>query len=160
MRDIFGYPYKYIIDSSSLIFLKLTYPRDMFKPVWDKMTDLMQVQILVSCEDVYEELKVKDDELLSWASNFHSNFLPLTNEIQLLAKEILKTHSNILDLKKRKSSADPFVISTAIHYQCSVVTQEKPSGGHHKSKIPDVCKFYNVDCFNLLELLDNEGFKI
>ena len=66
----------------------------------------------------------------------------------------------MLDLKKSKSGADPFLIAVAMLHKCSIVTEEKPSGGPHKSKIPDVCKAYSIECIPLLEMLRRECLRL
>ena len=108
---------------------------------------------------MFEEIKAQDDEILEWANEFEEIFYPLTEEIQIEAIKILETHDNLVDLKKRKSGADPFVIATAMVHSCTVVTEEKPSGGPKKSKIPDVCKDYGVKCVKILDMLRSEGLR-
>ncbi len=91
---------------------------------------------------------------------FHKDiFYPLEEDIQKQAQVILAADPRLLDLKKN-SSGDPFVIATAIVYSCAVVTEEKPSGGSNKLKIPDVCAVCGIKCFPLLEMLRLEGLKV
>jgi hypothetical protein len=85
-------------------------------------------------------------------------FLPLTEDIQQKAKEILVTHPTLVDIKRRKSGADLFLIAAAIVRGGIVVTQEKLRGGSPKVvKIPHVCEAYGVRCIPLLALLQQEG---
>lgn len=116
--------------------------------------------VLLSTEDVFEELKVQDDEVLRWARSHGEIFLALDEETQTEARNILATHANLIDLKTRRSGADPFVIASAITNGCAVVTEERPSGGPHRSKIPDVCRVYGIDCIPVLEMLRREGLKL
>jgi hypothetical protein len=88
-------------------------------------------------------------------------FLPLDAPIQTKAKEILaRFPTGFLDLRKRKSGADPFIVAAAIVKNAAVVTEEKRSGGPDKVKIPDVCASFRVECFPLLELLRREGLRL
>jgi hypothetical protein len=152
----------YVIDTCSLTALPRAYPMDIFQPVWSQIEDLVASRKLISCEDVYLELEAQDDELLEWAKLQKEKglFLPLTAEVQAKTREVLRSHPNLLDLKKRKSSADAFLVGMALHADASLVTEEKPSGGPEKSKIPDVCRAYGIPCINLVEKLRVVGFKL
>jgi len=111
---------------------------------------------LVSVDEVREEIAVQDDEVNEWASDNSNIFLPLEDDIQLKAREILLSHPTLVDTKKKKGSADPFLIAAACLYGGSVVTEEKPSGGPHREKIPDVCRTLGVSCITVLEMLQAE----
>ena len=152
----------YIIDTCSLTALHRVYPADIFKPVWDKIECLIDEGALISCEDVFIELEAQDDELHDWAKQQKEKgfFWPLTTDIQERTKEVLKSHTNLLDLKKRKSSADAFLIALALIRDATVVSEEKPSGGPEKSKIPDVCAYYSIRCISLIEMLRDAGFRL
>ncbi len=151
---------KYVIDTCSLTELRRTYPFKMFAPVWNKLKELVNSGIIISTEEVFEELKINDDEVFQWAKENSQMFVPIDESIQIQVRELLKTHSNLLDIKNKRSSADPFVVALALLNKCTVVTEEKPSGGPNKSKIPDVCKAYKVKCINLLTLLEKEKFSL
>lgn len=151
---------KYIIDTSSLTQMRRTYPIDVFPGAWDKLDSLAASGVMLSVENVYEELKSQDDIVFEWAQKFVHIFIPLDESIQTKVRQILKTHKTLLDLKKIRSEADPFVVASAILNGCTVVTEEKPSGGPNKSKIPDVCKAYGVECLPVIDMLRMEGLKL
>ena len=151
---------KYIIDTCSLTKMRHTYPEDVFPSVWKKLTDLADNGILLSAADVWEELNVFEDEISIWAKARVDFFCPLTTNIQFRATGILTSHPGLLDLKKNKSSADPFVISTALEFDCVVVTEERIGNSPIHPKIPNVCKDLGVECINLLEMLRREGLSI
>lgn len=151
---------KYVIDTCSLTELRRTYPFKMFAPVWNKLKELVNEERIITTEEVFDELKMNDDDVYNWSKDNSKMFIPLDESIQIMVQEILTTHYNLIDLKNKKSSADPFVIALAKLNNCTVVTEEKPSGGPHKSKIPDVCKFYKIPCINLLDLLGKENFSL
>jgi len=146
---------KYAIDTCSLTQLRRTYPKDVFPGVWDKMGELAEIGALISIEDVYEELKVQE-EVLQWADEHSEIFKPLDEQVQIKTREILEEHPNLIDLKRRKSGADPFLIATAMVFSCSVVTEENPGGGPNRPKIPDVCRANRIDCIRLLQMLRAE----
>jgi hypothetical protein len=160
---------KYVIDTCSLIKLSEDYPPDVyvFSPVWDAINQLVESGILVSTVEVLDELRNtenKDDQVLMWAEQREVMFLPLDGFVQQKALEILEIFENLVDLNKKKSSADAFVIGTAMMYSCAVVTDERPTnnraGSGHKVRIPDVCKHYKVHCLTLVEMLRAEGVNL
>lgn len=148
-----------MIDTCSLTKMRHTYPKDVFPAAWELLTNLAKIGVLVSVEDVLEELSLFDDEILQWANEQAQIFLPLSENIQVRAVEILSSHAGILDLRKNKSSADPFVIATAIEHSCIVVTEEKASNSPIRHKIPNVCADYSVECMPILEMFRREGLR-
>ena len=151
---------KYTIDTCSLTAMRRVYPEDVFPSAWRKLSGLAESGVLVSLELVLNELEAQDDVVFQWAENYRAVFHPLDEAVQREARRVLSTHQNLLDLKRRKSGADPFVVAHAIVNRCAVVTEEKPSGGPHKSKIPDVCKAYHVECITILEMFRKEGLRL
>ena len=149
----------YMVDTSSFTELPRTYPRPHFAGVWRMVEELVRVERLVSIDEVLRELEGQDDEIAKWAQRHRKLFLPLDNDVQKRAREILKSHPRLLDLKKKKSGADPFLISAATIRGAIVVTQEKKSGGPPALKIPDVCEAYKVKWMPLLEMLKAEGLR-
>lgn len=150
---------KYVIDTCSLTRMRHTYPKDVFPAAWELLTGLARTGVLISVEDVIEELLLFDDEILQWANEQGHIFFPLSENIQARAVEILSSHPGILDLKKNKSSADPFVIATAIEHSCAVVTEEKALNSPIRCKIPNVCGDYGVDCIPIIDMFRREGLR-
>uniref|UniRef100_A0A832H1Q1 DUF4411 family protein n=1 Tax=Oscillatoriales cyanobacterium SpSt-402 TaxID=2282168 RepID=A0A832H1Q1_9CYAN len=157
---------KYVIDTCSLIKLSEDYPPDVFGVVWDAMDQLAESGVIVSSVEVLDELRKtedKNDIVLMWAERHERIFLPLDGFVQQKALEILAIFENLVDLNKKKSSADAFVIGTAMMYACAVVTDERPTNNTavsgHKVRIPDVCKYYKVRYVNLVEMLRAEGVR-
>ncbi len=151
---------KYTIDTCSLTAMRRVYPEDVFPSAWRKLSDLAESGVLISLDLVFNDLKAQDDVVFRWAENHRTLFRALDEAVQREASRVLSTHQNLLDLKRRKSEADPFVVAHAIVNRCAVVTEEKPSGGPHKSKIPDVCKAYQVECITILEMFRREGLRL
>ena len=147
---------KYVIDTCSLTKMRHTYPSDIFPTAWQKLTVLSGSGILISAEDVLEELSAFDDEILKWAVLQDDFFYPLDNSIQKLATEILTDHPGLLDLRKNKSSGDPFIIATALYNECALVTEEKISNSPIRPKIPNVCKALGVECITIIEMFRRE----
>ena len=151
---------KYTIDTCSFTAMRRIYPEDVFPGAWRKLTELAESSTIISIDEVLVELQQEDDEVSKWAKQYAAIFLPLDADIQTEATKILANHPTLVDLRKPKSGADPFVIAAAIVHGCSVVTEEKPSGGPGKVKIPDVCKALRIECLNMLGMLRREGMRL
>jgi hypothetical protein len=152
---------KYVIDTCSLTELRRRYPDDVFPGAWEAITVMADSGILISSTEVGLELEAQDDLVTDWARKHSFIFVPLFPSIQLKAQEILSDFTNLIDDKNLKSSADPFLIATAIIKGCTVVTEETPSGKDAKIvKIPNVCATIGISCINLIELLRIERVKL
>lgn len=55
-----------------------------------------------------------------------------------------------------KPVADPFVIARAKVLNCQVVTTEVFRD--NSAKIPNVCKYFSVQCINLEKFMEQEGW--
>lgn len=148
---------KYSIDTSALIEMRRRYPIDVFPRVWELVENLISGGIIIATDEVKEEIEKQEDGLTEWTKNQNGLFVPIDESIQIEVTNILSGHSNLVDTKRNKSGADPFVIALAKLNNCSVVSEEQPSRSPQASKIPDVCHFHDVECIKLLEMLRREG---
>lgn len=151
---------KYIMDTCSFSELKYRYSEDVFEGIWRHILNEIEKGTIMSCEEVYEELKNQDDEFLKKIDNYRYMFIDINDEIQSEIINILREHENILDLKKKKSGADPFVIATAKVYKCTVVTEESRTNSEKREKIPNVCDAYGIKCITFLEMLRELNIKV
>jgi hypothetical protein len=152
---------KYVVDTCSFTELRRRYPDDVFPGAWEAISDMANSGILISSTEVRLELEAQDDSVTDWARKHSFIFVPLFSTIQVKAQEILSAFTNLIDDKNLKSSADPFLIATAIIKGCTVVTEETLSGkGAKLVKIPNVCATFSIPCINLLELLRIEKVKL
>ena len=141
----------YVIDTSAIIDLwRRYYPIDIFKSLWQEIDRLIKNDELISPREVFEEIKVGDDELFSWIKNQKKMFKELDNIQLLQVKKILIKFPNWIDPNKAIPEADPFIIALALAVGWTVITSEKYSTGS-KPKIPDVCKSFNIKCINLID---------
>jgi hypothetical protein len=150
----------YSIDTCSLTEVRRVYPKDVFPGVWTLLDHLADLEILIAVEMVSWELEAQDDEVFGWANAHADIFRPLNAAIQNKGREIINLYPTLIDLKKRKTGADPFIIALASIESLAVVTQEKPSGGPNKVKIPDVCRSVGVECIPVLEMLRRAGLRL
>ena len=56
------------------------------------------------------ELERQDDDVFAWAKR-HVTFMPLEDEIQASATEILAKFPQLVNARRSRSVADPFVIA-------------------------------------------------
>ena len=73
--------------------------------------------------------------------------------------EILLSHDKLLDTRRGRSAADPFVIALAKVHRCTVVTGERPTGTPNRPNIPDVCSDLGIRCIGMLELYREQGWR-
>lgn len=151
---------KYIMDTCSFSELKYRYSEDVFEEIWKQVLDEIEKGTIMSCEEVYEELEKQDDDFFARFSKYKYMFIDITDEIQEELITILKEHEKILDLKKKKSGADPFVIATAKAYKCTVVTEERRNNSPKSEKIPNVCDAYGIKCITFLDMLRELNIKV
>lgn len=149
----------YSIDTSALIDgWERHYPPDVFPGVWEKLSELAQGGKIVASEEVRVELEKKQDELCKWSDNQNGFFLPSDQDVQSAVSAILSKHPRLVDTRRGRSGADPFVIAVASVNKLAVVTGEGSSNNLAKPKIPDVCDNLSIRCIPLLELLREQGW--
>ena len=149
------FPYKYIIDTSSMLSQKdnETHRRKVFRSQWEKIDELVRQQIIVTCSETASE--VNDDSVKSWLENEHCTILPIDDEVQACVTRVVTQNPQLIDFKSCKSSGDAFLIATAMRYGLTVITEENKTSN---KKIPYVCARMGVQCVNILELCDQEGW--
>jgi hypothetical protein len=69
----------YCIDTSALIDLHTNhYPPDIFPGLWKDLEFLVDQGLLIAPDEVFQEIRVKDDELAKWGkSNKKCSFLSI-----------------------------------------------------------------------------------
>lgn len=150
----------YCIDSSAwLDGWVRDYPQDVFPTLWDKLAERVSDGVLKCSEEVYVELKKKDDGIYDWLKARKEVVVPIDQPIQEIVSELLERYPRLVDTHRNRSQADPFVIATAEILQGVVVTGEKPRGNLEVPKIPDVCDARNIRCISFLEMLRELGWR-
>jgi hypothetical protein len=151
---------EYVFDTSSLIGAWVrTYPPDSFPVVWDRMDGLATAGNLLVPEEVYEELKSQDDDLLAWVKERSATVVvPTSRAVMLEARAVLADHEGLTKTGTGRGKADPFVIALGRLRGCPVVTQEQ-GGSAAKPRIPFVCTTRGVACMSMLEVIRAEGWR-
>ncbi len=146
---------KYCLDTSALIEpWRTRYPIDIFPTFWNTLDEWAEAEIVLAPDEVRIELKKIDDELLEWVNQRRYIFRPPEEDVQLVVSKILahERYKRLVDTKKGRSIADPWVIAQAQVTGSIVVTEEQPAGGR-SPKIPDVCEWLGVKYTSVLGLI-------
>ena len=151
----------YIFDTSSLKVFKNFYPAH-FPSLWEKFNDSVLNGQYISVKEVRQEIDIypETDYLKIWAKK-HSRFflLPSQDESQFVS-QIFSEQPHFQSLVKNKQIlggkpvADPFVIAKAKISEGTVVSEEKFK--KNASKIPNVCKYFNIPHNSLKEFMKQE----
>lgn len=104
------------------------------------------------------ELEKKDDEVHKWAKDHPQLFVLIDMDIQQVVSDILENHERLVDKRKNRTSADPFVIALAQINNACVVTGEHPTNNIEKPNIPDVCNVLGIRYINFLSLIREQGW--
>jgi len=150
---------KYSIDTSAILDGWVRYyPPDVFPPVWEKLDELLENGTLIATEEVLYELEKKDDDVFKWAKDREHMFVPIDEDIQIALQSILPEHKKLIDQRKNRSGADPWIIALALVERCAVLTGEKLTNSQKRPHIPDVCKAMGVRWVNLIQLFRDQGW--
>lgn len=150
----------YCFDTSALINGWHRYYHPDNFPVWSDIEELSHQGRVIATEEVLVELeKQDDDEVFAWAIARPQIFRPIDEQIQIATSEILRRFPRLVDNRKLRSRADPFVIALAQIEDAAVVTYEDYSHNAEKPKIPNVCHALGIPCMTLLHLIRQEGWR-
>ncbi len=155
---LFPPPYKYLIDSSSILSQKPNekLPRQVYKTLWDLIDQNIVKQTITTCSEIEEEVK-KDDLVGNWLHANQCIILPIDDEVQRNVRRIVTEHPKMISFASGKgsSSGDAFLIATAMKHQLMIITEENKDSLTH---IPSICKCYGIRTVNLTELCIEEGW--
>lgn len=149
---LFEPPYKYIIDSSSILAQKPndSFPRQVHRSMWRMIERYIEEKLIVTCSEIEEEVQ-KDDVVGNWLGTTQCDILPIDDSVQRNVRRIVTEHPKMISFSggKGSSSGDAFLIATAMKYRLIIITQENKD---KPNKIPQICKEYGIQTVNLTEL--------
>ena len=149
----------YSLDTSGLLDGWVRYyAPEVFPSLWKQMEAAAADGTIVAVQDVLLELERQDDDVFAWAKR-HVTFVQLEDQIQASATEILARFPQLVNTRRSRSVADPFVIALARVQGLAVVTAERASGSLQKPRIPDVCAGVGVKCVSLLGMFKELGWQ-
>ncbi len=147
----------YCFDTSALVNAwRRDYPRDVFGSFWSNIEAMIEDGKIVAPEEVRVELERKDDDILEWANQRRHMFVQIDLAIQTAVLAVLERFPRLVDTRKSRSGADPFVVALALVGGLTVVTYEKQSGNPARPNIPDACRAFQVNCIGLLDMARRE----
>ena len=152
----------YVFDTNSFRVLG-NYYSEQFPTFWEKFNRAVAIGKRASVREVYRELgfQVHHIHLLDWVEGQKDIFL-LPNTVEMRFVSEIFSVSHFLTLVNQRSlleglpCADPFIIAKAQFIDGCVVTEEKWK--QNAAKIPNVCKHFGIDCTNLQEFMEREGW--
>lgn len=151
---------KYSIDTSAILEgWHRQFPPDIAPGFWEGFDELIESGSLKASEEVLFELEKKDDEIFKWAKKKEEFFVQIDVPVQRVVRDILIDFPTLIDSRRNRSGADPFVIALARLTSSIVVTYENPTNSIRRPHIPDVCNAYKIRVMNLLDLIRNEGWQ-
>ena len=152
----------YLLDANVFIQPKNTYYGFDFCPAyWDWLEIQNGAGLVFSVEKIEEELQGHDDHLSRWAKARGSSFFLPPDAAILNAFTVV---TNWLRTPRYRQSAitdflqapDFTLVAHALAHGHTVVTQEEPSNGQKRVKIPEVCVGVGVKYTNLYGMLRTE----
>lgn len=160
----------FCIDSSALITVNRFYPARFLPDLWLQIEDLFSRKVIISHEIVYNEIVPKSgvkDDIGKLIAKYKSSFLPITNRQGQLAVKILATFPRLIDPRSTKDEADPWIIAMVMEKMEDenlfgkdsdyiVVSSESEKSD---SKIPAVCKHFQVRHMNLFEFFETNRWR-
>jgi hypothetical protein len=115
---------------------------------------------LLAPAEVLHEIAKKEDDLHKWLKARPHFFRPLDEPVQVAVREILNRFPRLVDTKKGRDGADPFVIAQAQVSSAIAVTQEEPRPRSQSPSIPDVCEALGVKWIDFPGLIEVMGLKL
>ena len=165
-------PNLYCADSSALIDLhRRLYPRRHFPSLWDQLDALVRSGRLMICEEVFRELDVSDDELITWLKRNKRIIRSYDALQESYVTKVLAEFPELVDVTRPTGvDADAFVVGLALAETeraqldlfgraVRVVCHEganRPKG--KKSNIPRACQHYGLTVWTMLDLISAEDW--
>lgn len=155
----------YCLDSNVLIQAWQKYYSPIYCPsYWEVLNELGAEEKIFIPSMVYDEIVRTDDDLSEWLKSSNISVKPITSEVTQILTSIYAadvSHKYLVDNKKGRSLADPWVIAHAIKENAVVVTKEEKVTAIHskKIKIPNVCDNMGVDWITDYKMVEQLGLK-
>lgn len=156
----------YVFDTSSLVVLFRNFYPDNFPSLWKKFNHSVSQGQYISVKEARQEINsyAEIDYLKKWSKEHKNFFLPPSKEESQFISQMFSELTHFQGLVKNKNIlsgkpvADPFVIAKAKTLKKgNVVSEEKFK--ENASKIPNVCKHFNIQHSSLKDFMKQEGWE-
>jgi hypothetical protein len=145
---------KYSFDTSVILSAwNQLYTPDVFPKWWQLLEGSIKNGDVRASEEVFFDLKKKDDNVYKWAKGHRQLFVPIDIDIQKEVTRILDRFEKLVDTRRSRSASDPFVIALAKLNNAYVVTAENSTLSLNRPNIPDVCSALGIPCKNMMEFM-------
>src|SRR5215204_5269623 len=115
----------YCFDTSAFMEAWLrNYPLHVFPGIWSGIETMIVSERVVASEMVRDELQAKSDALCSWSQTQKGLFVPVDESQHLGAKTIIRSFPRLIEERRGRNQADPFVIALAKLRGLVCVTEE------------------------------------
>lgn len=155
----------YCLDSNVLIQAWQKYYSPIYCPTyWDVLNELGDEGKIFIPSMVYDEIVKTDDDLSDWLKGSNIKVKPITSDVTQILTSIYAadpSHKHLVDNKKGRSLADPWVIAHAIKESAVVVTKEEKvtALNSKKIKIPNVCENMEVEWITDYKMVEQLGLQ-
>ncbi len=138
------------------------YAIDICPGFWHWLEMQEEAGTILSIEAVKDELIGRGDELSQWCLDRSISFFPAVDRQTLphlatLAAWVRNQHYRAEAVAEFLSSADYYLIATAMGHGHTVVTHETPSDAIKRVKIPEPCIAHGVPFVNSFAMLRRLG---
>lgn len=153
----------YLLDTNVFIEAQNRYyAPDICPGFWTWLEMQERTGTIISIGKVRDELIGRDDELAQWAHHRSTSFFP---DVDAQVLPYLATLSTWVGSQRYRpgaiadflSSADYYLIATAMGHSHTVVTHETPSDGVKRVKMPEPCIAHGVQFVNTFGMLRRLG---
>ncbi len=148
-------------DSSSFIHAwNRAYRPKNFPSFWLSLEEAVRSGVVVASTEVLSELSRKDDDVHAWCKKLTNDLcVDLDDEQQGHMLHIMGTYPRLVDTVRGKSGGDPFVIALArARHGRIIVVSEEDFGKKDSPRIPDVCRAERIECYKLVDFIENRGW--
>ncbi|RYX83397.1 DUF4411 family protein [bacterium] len=157
-----------VVDSNFFIQAhRSTYPLDVAKSFWQKVSELAHNGKICSIDKVKSELFTNNDLLTEWCQenlpdNFFVDSSPVINSyrivIQTATARIPAYNQRALDTFFDAEEADAWLIAHGLFSSLSIVTHETSEPQKiNRVKIPDICNLLNIRTLTTIQMFRELG---
>lgn len=160
----------YCFDSSAFIALNRAHNTIPVPDLWKELDKLFKAGKIISHELVFDEIhpgRKSPDFLEKWIGDKKGYFIGITEKQSEVVTAILNSYPTLIDYKKERNEADPWLIALAVEkaeevtlFEKStliyVISQEKITS---TTKIPAVCRQFKIPHMNLEQFYKDNNWK-
>lgn len=156
---------KYLLDANVLIQAWQKYYSPKICPdYWERLNELGSKGIISLPEMVYEEISRTEDDLSAWLKKSDIKKVKITESVTSCLKGIYsknEKHKLLVDNRKGRSLADPWLIAHAMSENAIVVTKEIliTQANSKTIRIPNVCNNMGVQWIDDFEFIKELNFQ-